>query len=71
MSELKIHTQVGRAIEDLDGPIRNFAHAVHGLAGREILRCLDPRHGTTGEQADSAVYSVSPFLQLAEFVGVK
>ena len=71
MSELKTHTQVGKAIEDLDGPLRSFARAVHGLARREILRCLDPRHGTTGEQAEAAVYSVSPFLELAKFVGVK
>lgn len=41
----------------------NTMDAVAGLAAREVLRCLDPRHHTTRRQAMDAVFSASPFFE--------
>jgi hypothetical protein len=37
--------------------------AIAALAAREVLRCLDPRHATTHQQAVDAVFSASPFSE--------
>lgn len=51
-----------------DGHGKRFTQAVLDKAAMEIMRCMDPRHGTTLEQADEAVMTTSPFAELLTFV---
>lgn len=39
--------------------------AMQAASAREVLRCLDPRHGTTPEQAHAAVFDASPYAEAA------
>lgn len=42
--------------------------AISILFNKEVLRCLDPRHGTTLKQADDAVADAWPFDKVLEVI---
>lgn len=42
--------------------------AISILFNKEVLRCLDPRHSTTLEQADAAVAEAWPFDKVIEAI---
>lgn len=63
------HAEAHALIETYEnGKLRVLLGSVHTWATNEIIRCLDPRHGTTFEQACEAVYEVEPAKSLLAYL---
>ncbi len=68
-STVNAHAEVKGYLDSLSSsPLKTLLYAVYVEASREILRCLDPRHGTSFRQAEEAVYTYDAPAALLAYV---